>query len=95
MEILLSLCIGVGLSAACGFRIFVPFLVMNLAARSGHLFLSPEFQWMSSDAAFIAFGTAAVLEISAYYLPLARQSIGHSDDTSCRGGGINIEQRHS
>jgi hypothetical protein len=33
-----------GLSAACGFRIFVPLLVMNLAARSGHLPLAPDLQ---------------------------------------------------
>ena len=69
MEILLSLCIGVGLSAACGLRIFVPFIIMNLAAQSGHLTLSTEFQWLGSDAALIAFATAAILEILAYYVP--------------------------
>ena len=36
MEILLGICLGVGLSAACGFRIFVPPLVMSIAAKSGH-----------------------------------------------------------
>ena len=36
MEILLGICLGVGLSAACGFRIFVPPLVMSIAAQSGH-----------------------------------------------------------
>ena len=68
-QILLSLCIGVGLSAACGLRIFVPFLVMNFAARGGHLTLATEYQWLSSDIALIAFSTAAILEISAYYVP--------------------------
>lgn len=28
METILGLCIGVGLSAACGFRVFVPLLVI-------------------------------------------------------------------
>ncbi|MEW6303991.1 MAG: DUF4126 domain-containing protein [Verrucomicrobiota bacterium] len=69
METLLSLCIGIGLSAACGFRIFVPLTIVSLAARTGHLTLAPGFDWMSSDAALIAFGSATVLEIAAYYVP--------------------------
>ena len=69
MEIALSILVGVGLSAACGFRVFVPLLVVNLAARTGHLKLALGFDWMGSDAALIAFGVATVLEIAGYYLP--------------------------
>jgi len=29
METLLGIAVGIGLSAACGFRVFVPLLVMN------------------------------------------------------------------
>ncbi|MBO4544966.1 MAG: DUF4126 domain-containing protein, partial [Verrucomicrobia bacterium] len=36
-EILLSVIMGLGLSAACGFRVFVPMLLISLAERSGHL----------------------------------------------------------
>jgi hypothetical protein len=36
------------LSAACGFRVFVPLLVMNLAVLTGHLHLSPGFEWIGS-----------------------------------------------
>ncbi len=35
MEATLGLCIGIGLSAACGFRVFVPILVMSIAALMG------------------------------------------------------------
>ena len=69
MELLLSLCIGLGLSAACGFRIFIPFLVVSLAIRGGHATVSPEFYWLATEPALIAFGTAATLEIAAYYVP--------------------------
>ena len=31
-EIILSVLVGVGLSVACGFRVFVPLLVMSIAA---------------------------------------------------------------
>jgi len=69
METILSLLIGMGLSAACGFRVFVPLLVVSLASRSGHLDLASGFEWMGSDAALIAFAAATVLEIAAYYIP--------------------------
>ena len=69
MELLLSLCIGVGLSAACGFRVFVPLLIMSIAAKSGHLTLVPAFQWIGSDIALWTFAIATILEIGAYYIP--------------------------
>jgi hypothetical protein len=69
MEILLSLCVGLGLSAACGFRVFVPLLVMSIATKSGHLTLSPGFDWIGSDTALIAFGLATALEVTGYYVP--------------------------
>ena len=69
MELLLSVCIGLGLSAACGFRIFVPLLVTSIAAHSGHLNLAPSFDWIGSPAALTAFSAATALEIGAYYVP--------------------------
>ena len=70
MELLLSLCIGIGLSAACGFRVFVPLLIMSIAAKTGHLTLVPSFQWIGSDIALWTFAIATILEIGAYYIPL-------------------------
>lgn len=69
MEILLSICLGIGLSAACGFRVFVPLLAMSIASLSGHLTLSHGFQWIGTYSAFMAFATATVLEVAAYYIP--------------------------
>ncbi len=69
MEFLLSICIGIGLSAACGFRVFVPMLVMSIAANAGHLHLAPAFAWIGSPAALVAFGLATALEITGYYIP--------------------------
>ncbi|HYU34891.1 MAG TPA: DUF4126 domain-containing protein [Thermoanaerobaculia bacterium] len=71
METFLSILIGLGLSAACGFRVFVPLLVMSLASRAGvgHLVLGDGFAWIGSYAALIAFGVATVLEIAGYYIP--------------------------
>jgi hypothetical protein len=69
MDTLLSIGIGIGLSAACGFRIFVPPLVMSIAAISGVLPLSPEFEWMGTYPALVAFAVATCIEIAAYYIP--------------------------
>jgi disulfide bond formation protein DsbB len=69
MDALLSICLGIGLSAACGFRIFVPLLIMSIASLSGHLELSHGFEWIGTYPALVAFGTASIIEISAYYIP--------------------------
>lgn len=69
METVLCICLGIGLSAACGFRIFVPVLALSVAAHAGHVQLATGFQWIASDAALIAFGVATLVEIGAYYIP--------------------------
>ncbi|MFT4590241.1 MAG: hypothetical protein ACI9VS_003872 [Candidatus Binatia bacterium] len=69
IETLLTVCLGIGLSAACGFRIFVPMLVLSIATRSGHVELATGFDWIGSTPALITFSVATVLEIGAYYIP--------------------------
>ena len=69
MDTLLSIAVGVGLSAACGFRIFVPPLVMSIAAILGHLPLAPDFGWIGTYPALIAFAVATCVEVAAYYIP--------------------------
>jgi len=69
MEPILAIFVGVGLSAACGFRVFVPMLVMSIAAKSGHLSLGSGFEWIGSTPAVLTFATATALEIGAYYVP--------------------------
>jgi len=66
---LLGLSAGVGLSAACGFRVFVPLLIAGIAARSGQVELSEGFQWVGTWPALIAFGSATALEVGGYYIP--------------------------
>ena len=66
----LSVCAGLGLAAACGFRIFVPALVLSIAANSGAIQLSPGFAWLGSTPVVIALAIATALEIGAYYIPV-------------------------
>lgn len=71
METLLSILLGLGLAAACGFRVFVPLLVMSIASRAGagYLELGQGFAWIGSTAALVAFSAATLLEIAGYYIP--------------------------
>jgi hypothetical protein len=68
-ETIISVCLGLGLSAACGFRVFVPLLVLSVAAHSGHLSLGEGFDWIGSNPALIAFAMATGLEVAGYYVP--------------------------
>lgn len=70
-SVVFSLLMGLGLAAACGFRVFVPLLIMSLASRAevGHLILGDNFAWMGSTPALITFAAATVLEIAGYYIP--------------------------
>jgi hypothetical protein len=69
LEPLLGIPVGLALSTAAGLRVFVPLLLTGLAARLGYLTLTPGMTWIGSDAALVAFATATVLEVGAYYVP--------------------------
>ena len=68
-DLILSIALGVGLAAAVGFRVFLPMLVMSIAAYSGHLHLSSGFAWLGTISALMTLTVAALLEIVAYYVP--------------------------
>ncbi|PIU19209.1 MAG: DUF4126 domain-containing protein [Elusimicrobia bacterium CG08_land_8_20_14_0_20_59_10] len=76
-EIIFTVCLGVGLSAACGFRVFVPFLIVSLAGLNGYLHLTPSFQWIASYPALVVFSVATLFEILGYFIPW----VDHALDT--------------
>ena len=65
----LSVALGIGLAAATGFRLFLPLLVLSGAAYTGHVSLSESFAWLATPAALMMLGTAALIEIAAFYIP--------------------------
>mgnify|MGYP000159150098 CR=1 FL=1 len=65
-----ALMLGVALSAASGFRIFVPLLVASLAGRFGVFSLADNMAWLSDTPATIVLAAAVVLELAAYYIPV-------------------------
>jgi hypothetical protein len=69
MEHVVPICLGLGLAASCGFRIFVPMLGLSIAAVSGHLQLASGFEWVGTTPALVCFIVATVVEIVAFYVP--------------------------
>ena len=69
MNIALAIMIGLALSAACGLRVFVPLLVLSIAAKCSVLALGTSLGWIGSTEAIIAFSVATVVEIVAYKVP--------------------------
>jgi len=69
MEHVVAGIIGIGLAASCGFRVFVPMLIAGAATRADFLNPSQGFDWISSDAALVAFAVATLIEAVAYYVP--------------------------
>ena len=68
-DVPLSIVLGVGLAAATGFRVFLPMLVVSVAAYTGHLPLDNSFAWLATPSALTMLSVAAVAEILAYYVP--------------------------
>ena len=69
MQTVMAFFVGVGLSATCGFRIFVPLLGLSIAHHAGHITLSHGFEWIGSWPATSAFAVATIIEVIAYYIP--------------------------
>jgi hypothetical protein len=68
-EMLFGLALGVGLSAACGFRVFVPLLLLSAAALAGRVPLGTGFAWLGTWPALTVLAAATLCEIAAYYVP--------------------------
>lgn len=69
IDVLLGVAVGIGLAAACGFRVFVPLLAMGAAARLGWYDPAAGFAWMATTPALLAFAVATALEVAAAHVP--------------------------
>jgi len=69
VQILLSLSLGLGLAAACGFRVFIPPLTMGVGSRLDLYKLEGSFIWVDDTWAIAIFAVATLLEIGGYFIP--------------------------
>jgi hypothetical protein len=69
LDTLIEIMLAISLSAAAGFRVFVPLLALSAAAVLGHVDLPANFDWIENSQALGLFAIACVLEIIGYSIP--------------------------
>lgn len=74
-ETILSIFLGIGLSASVGFRVFLPLFALSLAAYFNVWELNESWLWIGSTTAVVTLGIATVVEIIAYYIPLVDNAL--------------------
>lgn len=48
VELVVDVCAGISLSAACGFRVFLPLLAVSIAAHFFGFKVNADFEWIGS-----------------------------------------------
>ncbi len=86
----LALCMGLSLSAACGLRVFMPLFVLAAAARWCSLPVTDSLAWVQTDAALICLGTATVIELLGYYIPLVDNALDTIQTPLALAAGIVV-----
>lgn len=69
LEFFLSICLGIGLAASVGFRVFLPLLVLSIAAYYNVIPLQDNWLWIGHSTTIVTLAVATVFEILAYYIP--------------------------
>ncbi len=65
----MSACLGIGLAACCGFRVFVPLFIAALGQKMGYIGSLSGVEWLNSWPGLLVLGVATVFELGAYYIP--------------------------
>jgi hypothetical protein len=68
-EVVMGAVLAASLSAAAGFRVFLPPLGLGLAAHFGLVNLAADWAWLSEWRTIAVLAAAAIFEISAFYIP--------------------------
>jgi len=71
-DVIIALCMGIGLAAASGFRVFLPPFLLSIAVRADAInvdLTSTPFEYFDSNVAVILLGVATLVEFAGYYVP--------------------------
>ncbi len=80
MDIFVALLTGVGLAAACGFRVFVPLFLVSLSMNAGvempwgldsavQTLVGDDMPWLGQPMVTLGLGVATLVEIGGFYVP--------------------------
>lgn len=70
LKTVISILLAICLSAATGFRVSIPFLLISLVSDLGNFQLPADAAWIGTDQALIMFAITTALEVFGYYIPL-------------------------
>ena len=68
-DVILAVCAGIALAAACGFRVFVPLLGLSVATATNAVTPAAGWEWVGSGPAIVTLAVATVAELAGYYVP--------------------------
>ena len=71
-DVILALCMGLGLAAASGFRVFLPPFLLSIAVRADAVevdLTNTSLEYFDSNVAVILLGMATLAELAGYYVP--------------------------
>lgn len=68
-QTLIEIMLGISLSAAAGFRVFVPLLALSAVSVVGQVDLPTNFDWVETPQALALFAIACLLEVTGYFIP--------------------------
>ena len=71
----LAILTGLGLSVACGLRVFMPMLVTGIAAQTGYVELGEGFIWLGELPALVAFSIATMCEFILFKFPVIAEML--------------------
>jgi hypothetical protein len=80
----IAVCAGLSLSAACGFRVFLPPLALAIAVRAGAVPAAAAPDWIGATPTLIVLGAATLCELLVYKVPW----LDHAMDTVATPGAI-------
>ena len=69
------LIMAMALSACCGFKVFVPPLLLGIFAKAGLISLGENYAWLGSWPAIAVLSLATALETAAYFIPLVNNAL--------------------
>ena len=88
-EHLFTLGLGIALAASCGFRVFLPLLVVGVSNRADYLPVPEHFEWIASNPAVILLASATIAETLAYFIPWVDNLLDTiASPTAAIAGGI-------
>ncbi len=70
MDWLIPILFGIGLSAATGIRVFLPFFIISLAFQFNLIQPTDDFLWLNNKYMLITLGVATFVEILGFYTPI-------------------------